>query len=63
MFLTYIYVFISNYDANIANLGIHCLLGDTCEMSVAANVDKRKIDISKTQRLIVTDLCYTRTSK
>ena len=56
--MTIIYVFITNYDVNIENLGIYGLPGDISEMSAAANVEKSKIGISKTQLLIVKDLCY-----
>ena len=58
MFLTLIYVFITNYDVNIENLEIHGLPGDISVMSAAANVEKPKIGISKTQLLIATDLCF-----
>ena len=58
MFLTLIYVFITNYDVNIEYLEIHGFPGDIYVMSAAANVEKLKIGISKTQLLIVTDLCY-----
>ena len=58
MFLALIYVFIINLDVNIENLGIHGLPGDISEMSAMTNVEKPQIGISKSELLIVTDLCY-----